>query len=56
MFDKAASIKRILEANKNVFAKYDDVKNEVLKNINSDTLILLAKGSSAKPLVCDLVE
>ncbi len=31
MFDKAASVKRILGLNKNAFAKYDDIKNEVLK-------------------------
>lgn len=56
MFDKAASVKRILVPNKNAFAKYDDIKNEVLKNVNLDTLVLLAMGPSAKPLVCDLVE
>lgn len=41
MFKKVAFVKRILVSTKNLFAKYDNIKNEMLKNIKLDTLILL---------------
>ncbi len=53
MFDHAQSFKRILCPAENAFAKYDTIKNEVLK-ISKDKMILLSLGPTAKVLAYDL--
>lgn len=53
LFNNAKTIKRILCPNKNAFNKYNEILNAALL-IDKDSLILVALGPTARPLVLDL--
>jgi glycosyltransferase family protein len=53
MFDNTRSLSRVLCPSENAFAKYNDIKNVILK-IDKNKLILVSLGPTAKLLAYDL--
>ncbi|AYE39026.1 DUF1792 domain-containing protein [Companilactobacillus zhachilii] len=58
LLSNTKSTKRILAPEVNAFEKYDDIKNEILKNIDgtSNTLVLLSLGPTATVLASELTD
>lgn len=54
LFSGAKSIKRIWCPAKGAYARYDDIKNAVLKHATKDSLIVIALGATATILAYDL--
>lgn len=56
LFEGAKSIKRIWCPAKGAYAKYDEIKEAVLKYATKDTLIVMALGATATILAYDLAK
>jgi len=54
LFDNAKSIRRILAPSKNAFDKYDEIVDNIRKNVKKDDLIILALGPTASVLAFEL--
>ena len=54
LFSNSLSVRRIECPPRNAFAKYDQIKKSILKNIKKDEVVLLALGPTASVLSADL--
>ena len=53
LLDNAASVKRIICPSENAFSKYGEIANEIIKNSDQSTLVLLCLGPTATVLASD---
>lgn len=56
LFENSKSIRRILVPETNAFDKYEDILNEITKNVENDEMVLLAVGPTATILAYDLAK
>lgn len=56
LFDNATKIRRILVPEKNAFTQLEKIKEEIIKRIAKDELVLIAAGPTATVLVYELAK